>query len=127
METQVDVAKADAVAVIKRFDDAVGDLAKRHNITRGAALLKAAAAGGPDWFAYRQAQQIVGAQHQATPEPEPVMVSDAYAKIGKKAAKLAKAENISEASAFARVYQTRPDLAAEDKAFHMAKGGGLAA
>jgi hypothetical protein len=121
----VDVNKA-ATAVIKKFDDHVAEFANRHNITRGAALLKIAAS--PDdaalWCSYREAQQVIGVPAAPTPEPAQVLVSEAYQKMAKKAAKLAKREGISEASAFSKVYASRPDLAAQDRAFRL---GGRAA
>jgi hypothetical protein len=127
MQTQhVDINKAAAIAVVKRFDGIVDEIATRHKISKAAALLKVSSSAdyAADWFAYRQASQAIEVPAAPTPEPAQVLVSEAYQKMAKKAAKLAKREGISEASAFSKIYQSRPDLAAADRAFRL---GGRAA
>jgi hypothetical protein len=126
MDTVTDVAKAAAVAVVKRFDGIVDGVAKRHQISRSAALLKVAADSemAADWFAYRQASQVIGSPPAPTPEPEPVAVSDAYTKMMRKAEKRAARNGTRVATEFSKLYAERPDLAAQDRAFRL---GGRAA
>jgi hypothetical protein len=125
METQDVTKAAAAVAVVKRFDGIIAEIAKRHNITPGAALLKVAQDRemSAEWFAYRQAQQIDGAQVRAAPEPEPVVESDAYQTMMAKATKRSARHGTSVASEFSQIFAQRPDLAAEDRAFHFSKAG----
>ena len=123
--------KADAVAIIKKFDDKVDEIAKRHKITRGAALLKVAQDRemAADWFAYRQAPQIVGAQFTPTPEPERTALSPAFVKMQEKAEKRARKNGTWVATELSKIYADpeNADLVQADKAFHVSKasGGGL--
>jgi hypothetical protein len=128
MQTQtVDVNKA-AIAIVKKFDDTVDDIAKRYQISRGKALLKVASSGDHAdlWASYRAAQQIVGTQLRAAPEPEPVVLSDAYQTMMAKAAKRAAKHGTNVATEFAKLYAdpANRDLLNEDRAAHFAKAAG---
>jgi hypothetical protein len=125
MHTEVsEVAKA-AQAIVKRFDDRVAEIAKRHSISHNAALLKISSS--PEdaalWRDYRQAQQLI-APPTPTPEPAPVVVSDAYSKMMAKAERRAEKNGTSVATEFSKIYQARPDLAQQDKQHFFDKAAG---
>jgi hypothetical protein len=115
-----------AKAAITKMDSTIEDLMRDPAIkSRASALLKisSSAAHAETWRAYRAAMQLSTAEEPETAAP--MTVSPAYAKMMKKAAKLRENEpGLSQASAFAKIYAARPDLAQEDKAYFFNKGVG---
>jgi hypothetical protein len=112
-------------AAVAKVDSRIAIIMKREpTISRDVAYLRLStsrdAADQEAWLLFKSLSVV-----PPTPVSEaPVVVSDAYAKMQEKAGELAKAEGISQASAFAKVYQLHPDLAAEDRQFHLAKAAG---
>ena len=134
---ETDVAKA-AAAVVQKFNARCEQVAKTEGISLASATLRIASANGNAafgressdfqlWQDYRKASEIVVASAPAPVAAPAPMVSDAYAKMMKKAGKVAKRENISVASAFSKVFSANPDLAQADRAWNVAKanGGGI--
>jgi hypothetical protein len=134
-----DIEKSAAIAVTKRFDDRVEAIAQRDRIGFPAAMLKIASANGNAvssevradyqlWLDYRKAQDVIAATTPAPVVAAPVpTVSPAFQKMAQKAQKLAEKEGISQAAAFAKIYQQRPDLARADKQHFFNKAAGFGA
>jgi hypothetical protein len=111
-------------AAVAKVDDRIAVIMKREpTISRDVAYLRLSSSTDDlDQEAWQIHKQLATVPATPVSAPAPVTVSEAYAKMQKKAAKLAKRENISQASAFAKIYQARPDLAQADKQFFFTGG-----
>jgi NADH dehydrogenase/NADH:ubiquinone oxidoreductase subunit G len=113
-------------AAVAKVDDRIAAIIAKSDkpIDRVVAIGRMASSSDPrDIEAWQIHKQL--ATVPATPVSAPALepVSDAYAKMMRKAAKLAQKEGISQASAFAKIYQSRPDLAQQDKAHFFNRAG----
>jgi hypothetical protein len=114
-------------AAVAKVDDRIAAIIAKSDkpIDRVVAIGRMASSSDPrDIEAWQIHKQLATVPATPVSAPAPVTVSPAFMKMQKKAAKLRKADpTLSEASAFARVYQSRPDLAQQDKAHFFAKAG----
>jgi len=134
MDTQIDIAKAEAIT--KRFADRVDEIARANFISHQSATMRLASTSAlisksdaELWASYRAASQLIADNRPAPVVAAPVpQVSAAYGELQKRAAELRKNDRkLSEASAFAAVYQdpANRDLVAADRQFHFNKSARL--
>ena len=112
-------------AAVAKVDDRIAAIIAKSDkpISRVVAIGRMASSSDPrDIEAWQLHKSI--ASVPATPVSAPAPVSPAFLKMQKKAAKLAQKEGISQASAFSKIYASRPDLAQADKQFFFNKAAG---